>query len=211
MKRARSTSVTKGGALKSDQKTKSAHLITPKARKKEATGKRIAPVKVNNLKKQKSIEDDTEDIITAGESSIPWMRREKSISLQGKFNDIDSLPSIVKAALQGVSPDVFYEFAKLIDMPDRYLAALINTSPRTISNYKEQKKSLDPVKGEHLLRFISLCKKGEQIFANFFEFHGWLFKPQPYAIAMPAKLLVTPGGVELVSQELDRVAYGYAL
>jgi uncharacterized protein (DUF2384 family) len=211
MKRARSTSVAKGGALKIDQKTKSANPIIPKAQKKQTTGKRSAPVKVNNLKKQKSIEDDTAEINILAEGGIPWMKREKPISLQGKFDDIDSLPSIVKAALQGVSPDVFYEFAKLIDMPDRYLAALINTSPRTISNYKEQNKKLEPVKGEHLLKLIALCKKGELIFSNFFEFHGWLFKQQPYVIERPANLLVTPGGVDLISQELDRVAYGYAL
>lgn len=208
MKRAGPTSVSKRGALKSDQKKPSTRQLTPKAQKRQTTENAAAPVKVSNLKKQKSIEDDN---VTLIENRVPWIKREKPISLQGRFNDIDSLPNIVKAALKGVSPDVFYEFAKLIDMPDRYLAELINTSARTISNYKEQKKNLEPVKGEHLLKLIALFKKAEEIFGNINEFHGWLFKPQPYTIEIPGKLLVTPGGVDLLSQELDRVAYGYAL
>jgi putative toxin-antitoxin system antitoxin component (TIGR02293 family) len=211
MKRAGSKSDPKGGPLKSEQKSKSAHHSTEKAQTKKTTGKGAAPVEANIFEKQNHTEDDTADNATLIANMIPWIKREKSISLQGRFNDIDSLPNIVKAALKGVSPDVFYEFAKLIDMPDKYLAEMINTSARTISNYKEQKKKLEPVKGEHLLRLIALFKKGEEIFGNFYEFHGWLFKPQSYAIEIPGKLLVTPGGVDLVSQELDRVAYGYAL
>lgn len=208
MKRAGSTPAPKGGPLKSDEKSKSARRTTPKDQKKKTTGKAAAPVEVNNLKKQNSIEDDNTTLV---ENMVPWIKREKPISLEGRFEDTDSLPSIVKAALKGVSPDTFYEFAKLIDMPDRSLADLINTSARTISNYKEQKKKLEPVKGEHLLRLIALFKKGEQIFGSLYEFHGWLVKPQPYFIEIPGKLLVTPGGIDLVSQELDRVAYGYAL
>lgn len=206
MKRAGSTSAPKSGPLKGDQKSKSAHHVISKTQKNKTTGKAAAPVKVNDFEKQKSIED-----VTSDKAMVPWIKREKPISLKGRFEDTDNLPNIVKAALKGVSPDVFYEFAKLIDMPDRYLAGTINTTPRTMSNYKEQKKKLDPVMGEHLLKLIGLCKKGETIFGNVYEFHNWLFKPQPSTIEIPGQLLVTPGGIDLVSQELDRVAYGYAL
>jgi putative toxin-antitoxin system antitoxin component (TIGR02293 family) len=155
--------------------------------------------------------DEENNIKETTENRIPWLRNEKSISLEGKFEDIEGLPNIVKKALKGVSPEIFYSFATLIDMPDRYLAAMINTSARTLSNYKEQKKNLEPVKGEHLLKLIALFKKGEEIFGTLYEFHGWLFKPQLHATEVPIDWLVTPGGVDLVSQELDRVAYGYAL
>lgn len=130
-------------------------------------------------------------------------------SLAGKFEDVGELVNIVRYAIKGVDTKVFYAFANTIEMPDKYLAELINTSPRTLSNYKEQRKPLEPVKGEHLLKLIALFKKGEEVLGSLHDFQGWLLKPKLNAEKAPIDWLVTPGGVDLVSQELDRIAFGY--
>jgi putative toxin-antitoxin system antitoxin component (TIGR02293 family) len=140
---------------------------------------------------------------------VSWFDPEKNASLTGKFEDIDGLSNIVRVAIKGVDTKVFYAFASSAAIPDKYLAELINTSPRTLSNYKEQHKPLEPVKGEHLLRLIALFKKGEEVFGTLREFQGWLTKPKMKADKAPIDWLITPGGVDLVSQELDRIAYGY--
>jgi len=138
-----------------------------------------------------------------------WVKSDKPVSLKGKFEDIDGLTNIVRIAMKGVKPQVFYQFASTVEIPDKYLAELLNTSARTLSNYKEQNKTLEPVKGEHLLKLIALFKKGEEVFGNLNEFRGWLFKPKLNNDFVPIDWLVTPGGIDLVSQEMDRMAHGY--
>lgn len=88
---------------------------------------------------------------------------------------------------------------------------MLNLSSRTISNYKEQQKTLDPVQSEHLLKLIALFGKGEEIFGNIDEFNYWLQKPFWIAKERPIDWLVTPGGVDLVIDELDRLSHAYAV
>jgi hypothetical protein len=78
---------------------------------------------------------------------------------------------MVQSARKGLSPKVFYDLAAAIKMPEKRLAVLINLSARTISNYKEQQKVLEPVYSEHLLNLIRLYEKGEDIFGNIDEFN----------------------------------------
>ncbi len=96
-------------------------------------------------------------------------------------------------------------------MPEKKLAGLLHLHPRTIQNYKEQQRNLEPVESEHLLKLITLFAKGEEIFGNIEEFNAWLQKPFWNGRETPLEWLITPGGVDLVSEEIDRLAYGYAI
>ena len=125
--------------------------------------------------------------------------------------NLDNPAKIALSARQGVTPGLFYSFANSIKMSEKNLASLLHTHPRTISNYKEQQKNLDAVSGEHLLKLIALFIKGEQIFGNIDEFNYWLQKPFWNNMEKPMDWLITPGGVDLVSDELDRLAHGYAV
>ncbi|MCE7073040.1 MULTISPECIES: antitoxin Xre-like helix-turn-helix domain-containing protein [Dyadobacter] len=132
-------------------------------------------------------------------------------SLKAKFTylDLGSNFAIVISARKGLQPKVFYDFAEAIKMPEKNLAALINLSSRTISNYKESQKKLDPLYGEHLLKLIALFEKGEQIFGNVDEFNYWLQKPFWNSNEKPADWLGTGGGVDFLAEELDKLAQGY--
>jgi uncharacterized protein (DUF2384 family) len=107
---------------------------------------------------------------------------------------------------------LFYSFATESKLSIKDLAELIHLHPRTIQNYSERNKAMDPVESEHLLKIIALYMKGEAIFGNIDEFNYWLQKPfwttKEQQKEKPADLLITPGGV---SDELDRLAYGYAV
>lgn len=117
--------------------------------------------------------------------------------------------SLVASARKGIKSRVFYDFAATIKIPEKTLAGIINISARTISNYKEQQKPLDPVQGEHLLKLIALYEKGENIFGNIDEFNYWLKKPFWNTKEIPLDWAVTPGGIDLLMKELDRLAEGY--
>ena len=116
---------------------------------------------------------------------------------------------IVLSARKGLQPKVFYDFAEAIKMPEKKLAAIMNLSARTISNYKDSKKRLDPPYGEHLLKLIALFEKGELLFGTIDEFHYWLQKPFWNATEKPVDFLTTSGGVDFVSEELEKLAQGY--
>ncbi|MDQ6889706.1 MAG: MbcA/ParS/Xre antitoxin family protein [Bacteroidota bacterium] len=131
--------------------------------------------------------------------------------LKTKFSslDVSNLSSIVSNARKGVKARVFYDFAATIKMPEKDLASIINLSSRTISNYTQNKKTLAPIYSEHLLKLINLYQQGEEIFGNIDEFNLWLKKPFLNNKLTPLNLMITTGGVDLVAEELDKLAQGY--
>jgi len=71
--------------------------------------------------------------------------------------------------------------------------------------------NLEPAQSEHLLKLIALFGKGEEIFGNVGEFNYWLQKPFWNAKEKPFDWLVTPGGIDLVFDELERLAHAYTI
>ena len=136
-----------------------------------------------------------------------------SISIRERFHrlDIENASGIVLSARKGIKARIFFEFAESINMTEKKLALLINISSRTIHNYKELQKSLDPIQSEHLLKLIALYGKGEDIFGTVDEFNYWLQKPFWNSKEKPIDWLTTPGGVDLVKDELGRLSHGYAV
>jgi putative toxin-antitoxin system antitoxin component (TIGR02293 family) len=132
-------------------------------------------------------------------------------SIKDKFKDLAIVNNytLVSSAHKGVSTKVFYDFADAVKIPERTLASIINLSARTISNYKEKRKNLEPLYSEHLLKLIALYKKGEEVFGNIDEFNYWLKKPFWNSEQKPIDWLVTSGGVDLVMEEIDKLAQGY--
>ncbi len=86
-------------------------------------------------------------------------RVEEPIAAYGTINSVFHKFAIkddyklLKKAREGLRTDVFYSLADAIKMPEKTLASVINLSPRTISNYRDQEKELDPIYSEHLLKF----------------------------------------------------------
>lgn len=136
---------------------------------------------------------------------------ENKMSIKYKFKELDFLSNhaIFVSARKGLRTKIFYDFAETIKMPERNLASIINLSARTISNYKEKKKNLEPLYSEHLLKLIALFEKGEEIFGSIDEFNYWLKKPFWNSKERPIDWLVTSGGVDLVTEEINKLAQGY--
>lgn len=132
-----------------------------------------------------------------------------SVKYRFKNLNLNSTHAIVLAARKGLKPKIFYDFAEAIKMSEKFLAGIINLSARTISNYKEQQKVLEPTHSEHLLKLITLYEKGENIFGNVDEFNYWLKKPFWNSKETPLEWVKTPGGVDLLMDELDKLAQGY--
>ena len=123
--------------------------------------------------------------------------------------DMDNSLQLFKYARHGVNTNLFYEFAETIKMGNKSLAAILHISSRTISNYHQNKQTLEPVQGEHLLKLVALYDKGIELFGSIDEFNYWLNKPFWNSDEKPLDWLITPGGVDLVIQELEQLGYGY--
>lgn len=136
-----------------------------------------------------------------------------SSTIRDRFRalDLETASGLVFSARKGIRPKLFYDFADSIQMPEKKLALLINISSRTIHNYKEQQRPLDAIQSEHLLKLIALYARGEDIFGNINEFNYWLNKPFWNSKEKPMDWLSTPGGVDLVKDELGRLSHGYAI
>lgn len=132
-------------------------------------------------------------------------------SVRNRFKNFDLVNNhaIVFSARKGVKAKVFYEFADAIKMSEKNLAAIINLSARTISNYKDSEKKLEPQYSEHLLKLIALFNTGEEIFGNIDEFNYWLSKPFWNSEQKPIDWISTSGGVDLVMEEIEKLAQGY--
>lgn len=131
-------------------------------------------------------------------------KRFKSLGLNNNLQ-------IVYSARKGIRPSVFYSFARAVKMTEQNLATLLHLHPRTIQNRRKQQKNLDPVESEHLLKLIALFARGEELFGSVDEFNNWLHKPSWNNKEKPIDLLITPGGTDIMSDELERLAHGYAV
>jgi len=116
---------------------------------------------------------------------------------------------LLKKAREGLKTDVFYSLADAIKMPEKALASVINLSPRTISNYRDQEKGLDPIYSEHLLKLINLYSFGKEIFGNLDEFTLWMNRPFWNSNDKPIDFISTSGGVDLIYAEIEKLAQGY--
>jgi len=151
----------------------------------------------------------------SGETKTPELKESavaygSSVSTLGSFAAMDDY-SLVKKARKGVKTEVFYSLADAINMSEKTLASIINLSPRTISNYRDQEKQLDANYSEHLLKLISLYQFGREVFGNLEDFGLWLDRPFWNSDDRPMDFISTPGGVDLVREEVEKLALGYPL
>ena len=119
--------------------------------------------------------------------------------------------SLIKKSKEGVNTNIFYLFSENHKIPEKTLASMINLSPRTISNYREQQKAMEANYSEHLLKLIALFEKGKEYLGSTEEFKQWLEKPFWDTDEKPEEFLNTPGGVDLMMDRLERMAQGYPL
>ena len=147
---------------------------------------------------------------TAQESKVSEAAYAYSRAGLGKFVYFDDY-SLVKKSREGINTNVFYLFSENAKIPEKTLAAIINLSPRTISNYRNQDKMMEAHYSEHLLKLIALFEKGKEYLGTTEEFKIWLEKPFWNSEEKPSDYLNTSGGVDLLMDRLERMAQGYPL
>ena len=117
--------------------------------------------------------------------------------------------SIVMQAREGINSDLFWEVNKYTGIKHDYLSKYLQVSLKTIQRYGAEQKSFDPVKSEQLLKIAALFKKGDELFGSRAGFARWLSKPAvAFGQEQPIAFVATPGGIDLLLDELARIEYG---
>ena len=117
--------------------------------------------------------------------------------------------TIAKQAIEGVDANLFYDMVDITGLNKNVLAEYLDISTKTLERYKDSHKKLNSFRSEILLKLVTLYKKGIEIFGDIHAFRRWLNKPS-YGLdnSIPAKLMVTSTGVDVIIEELIRIEYG---
>ena len=117
--------------------------------------------------------------------------------------------ALVMEARTGVLAKTAFDVAALLQLHADELADLLHTTTKTLRTYRQGKKRLGPAASEQVLKLLSLARQGEEVFGSASAFRRWLDKPA-YGLdeQAPLVLLETSGGIDLVADEVSRIAYG---
>ena len=125
-----------------------------------------------------------------------------------KFPDEDSL-EMVNMLRDGVDTAYFYNLSSRINFSLEDWSSFLHLSERTLQRYKKENKHFDTIYSERIVQIDLLYKKGAEVFDNIHDFQTWMETVSvPLGSIKPKELLDTTYGINLVADELSRIAYG---
>ncbi|WP_177181017.1 type II RES/Xre toxin-antitoxin system antitoxin [Parapedobacter koreensis] len=88
-------------------------------------------------------------------------------------------------------------------------ADMLHISERTLQRYLKEQKSFEGLHAEHLHQLAALASIGLAVFGNAAAFEAWLRIPKTIlGKEVGFEALRSFGGVQLIADELGRMAYG---
>lgn len=117
--------------------------------------------------------------------------------------------ALVMQARAGVPAKTAFAVANLLQLSAEELADILHLTTKTLRTYREANKRLTPTASEQVLKLLALARQGGEVFGEATAFRRWLEKPA-YGLdhQAPLGLLQTSGGIDLVADEVSRIAYG---
>jgi|AntRauTorckE6833_2_1112554.scaffolds.fasta_scaffold04684_6 putative toxin-antitoxin system antitoxin component (TIGR02293 family) len=121
----------------------------------------------------------------------------------------DSDYQMAKKAQAGILCSAFFDLANVSALTNQELSSILDLSFKTIQRYQKEEKKFNALNSEQLLKLIALYQKAEDVFSDISSFDRWLRKPAAgLGNNVPFNFLQTPGGIDLIRDELLRIEYG---
>lgn len=116
---------------------------------------------------------------------------------------------LVLLAHKGLSALKAQTISTWLQLQPNQMADLLGITLKTFRHYQQEDKVFDATKSEQLLKLAQVAELGKEVFGDANSFNRWLQKPA-YGLAgkLPIELFYTGGGIDLVTDELTRIAYG---
>ncbi|MBU1101976.1 MAG: DUF2384 domain-containing protein [Bacteroidetes bacterium] len=140
--------------------------------------------------------------------SVSKVSKVNEIMYQYGVSDLDKV-ALISRADEGLLSNSFFDLAEVSGIKREELAGFLNISLKTLLRYSKEKKRLNSINSEQILKIFSLYHKGEEVFGGIETFNKWLRKPA-YGLGdrIPYELLTTISGIELIYNELAAIEYG---
>lgn len=156
---------------------------------------------------KKYIEEGTELSTVANEPALSYLNNTSPLQVIGQVsrNDKHSFLTIVKS---GLEYSVLRDFMDLASFHIEEMAKILHITSRTIRRMDNDSK-LNIDVSEKILELLRLYKFGIEIFGDKEVFNVWIRRSiKGLGNVTPISLLDTGVGVEIVMDELERLAYG---
>ncbi|MGI4728642.1 MAG: type II RES/Xre toxin-antitoxin system antitoxin [Janthinobacterium lividum] len=150
-----------------------------------------------------------------------------SASAKKNVEDINAEKNIVKEALmvyqklcvnpidllsnskKGLEAKAAINFINLSGFTPAEFQETFKTTVKTIQNYNRNELKLDAALSEKLLKSFILFEKGTAVFGSAGNFSSWLRQPAfGLGNQIPFEIMDTITGINLIDDELTRIAYG---
>jgi putative toxin-antitoxin system antitoxin component (TIGR02293 family) len=118
----------------------------------------------------------------------------------------EEIPRIARKGISGEEIQYMVD-KKLATTKD--VAYVLGVNERTVRTYQREASNLSPQQSEQLLKYNRLLRRGKEVFGSDEAFDRWLRKPA-YGLDndVPLAYLVTSEGINLVNDEVERIANG---
>jgi hypothetical protein len=88
----------------------------------------------------------------------------------------------------------------------------VELGPQALRDYWQDSTVPDAKESKHAMQLVRLTELGQEIFGEAIYFNTWLLKPAYGLLGrLPLELFYTTGGIDLITDELIRIAYGEAI
>ena len=116
---------------------------------------------------------------------------------------------LVVQAHEGIDAKKMQELMLTTHHGKTFFANILHISPKTIDRYIKEDKKFNPTESEKMLKLEQVYEWGKEVFGDTDTFNEWIEEPA-YGLGykIPKLLMQTHGGLELVEEELIRIAYG---
>jgi len=133
----------------------------------------------------------------------------KTSLLEQFQKELSNPVALVMRAAEGLAVNVFDALVQFTELNENQLAAFINVTPGIIRYYRVRDCKLGRAGSEQILQLLALYERGHTLFGSSGAFNGWLRQPAlGLGGIIPFDLLYTPGGINLVTEELIRIECG---
>lgn len=117
--------------------------------------------------------------------------------------------NVIEQSESGVSINYLNKLSDKFDITTHDWSEIMGISTKSIQRYQQQENTLSAIQTEFVLKIEQLYLVGEEVFGSVQSFKQWMQKPA-YGLGnkIPAKILTTISGINLVINQVMRIAHG---
>lgn len=140
------------------------------------------------------------------------MKKHTSMIANGEFNawdDESQRYSIIQLVREGISYEDFLKLFPKEVFNEKEWSTYLGISTRTLDRYRTGQKNFPAKQSERILEIKRLLDYGKSVFEDYGNFMQWMeTKNIPLGGIVPKNMLDTTMGINMVSDQLGRIAHG---